>query len=328
MRAPMPVRLAGILAAAASLGVLGLTAVPATAASGRAAQPQLGQALRGDRLNVGATHSPQLLRQLAGPAGSTRPAWSASPVSSRLLAPSAGTGALSGALQGVDVASYQHPAGAAISWADVAAAGIQFAAVKATEGAYYQNPYALGDLADAQAAGLSVVAYAFAIPNGNGASSSPAAQADYLLSYLGAAGGTVPIMLDIEYDPYVSTDKTNECYGLSPSAMVSWISSFSAEVRSKTGRLPIIYTPPSWWNTCTGGSTAFGQTPVWVPEYASSGSPPRPAGWASWSFLAVLEHRHGRRHSCHRGYRPRSAQSRGAAAPGPRQSAGHLRQRG
>ena len=62
--------------------------------------------------------------------------------------------------------------------------------------------------------------------------------------------------------------------------MVSWISSFSAEVRSKTGRLPIIYTPPSWWNTCTGGSTAFGQTP----EYASSGSPPRPAGWASWSF--------------------------------------------
>ena len=183
----------------------------------------------------------------------------------------------------MDVASFQHPAGAAINWADVAA-GIQFAAVKATEGAYYPNPYALADLADARAAGLSTAAYAFAIPNGNGASSSPVAQADYFLTDLGAAAGTVPLMLDIEYDPYISTDKTNECYGLSPSAMVSWISSFSAEVRSKTGRLPIIYTPPSWWSTCTGGSTAFGQTPAWVPQFGNVASPALPDGWSAWSF--------------------------------------------
>ena len=114
------------------------------------------------------------------------------------------------------MASYQHPGGAAINWADVAAAGIGFAAVKATEGTYYQNPYALSDLAEAKAAGLAVGAYAFAIPNGNGGSSSAAAQADYLLRYLGADSATVPIMLDIEYDPYVSTDGTNQCYGLRP----------------------------------------------------------------------------------------------------------------
>jgi len=46
----------------------------------------------------------------------------------------------------------------------VAASGIRFAAVKATEGAYYPNPYALSDLAGAKAAGLSVVAYAFDYP--------------------------------------------------------------------------------------------------------------------------------------------------------------------
>jgi GH25 family lysozyme M1 (1,4-beta-N-acetylmuramidase) len=279
MRAATSLRLAGALAGAASLGVLGLSARPAAAAPGHAAATALGQAPSGDRSNVGATHSPQLLRELAGANGSA-----SSPVSSRLTGPSASTGALSGALQGVDVASFQHPGGAAISWADVAAAGIQFAAVKAAEGAYYQNPYAPADVADAKAAGLSVVAYAFAIPNGDGASSSPVTQADYFLGYLGAAGSTVPLMLDIEYDPYVNTDKTNECYGLTPSAMVSWISSFSTEVRSKTGRLPIIYTPASWWSTCTGGSTAFAQTPVWVPGLGSSGSPPLPAGWGSWSF--------------------------------------------
>lgn len=65
--------------------------------------------------------------------------------------------------------------------------GIQFAAVKATEGAYYQNPFALTDLAKARAAGLSVVAYTFALPNGNGGSSSPVAQADYLIRQYSSA---------------------------------------------------------------------------------------------------------------------------------------------
>ena len=224
MRAAVPLRRVSVLAVAGSLAVLGMTAWPATADSARAAiTAAAGQPQRADRSNVGATHSPQLLRQLAGPASGARPS------ALRI------TGAIAGAVQGVDVASYQHPGGAAINWADVAAAGIGFAAVKATEGTYYQNPYALSDLAEAKAAGLAVGAYAFAIPNGNGGSSSAVAQADYLLRYLGADSATVPIMLDIEYDPYVSTDGTNQCYGLRPAAMVSWISAFDAEIHRKTG---------------------------------------------------------------------------------------------
>jgi len=274
MRAAAPLWRTGGLAAVASLAVLGLTALPATADSGKApvvakapVVTAAGQPRRADRANVGATHSPQLLRQLAGPAG---------------RGGHAVTGALAGAAQGVDVASYQHPGGAAINWADAAAAGIRFAAVKVTEGTYYKNPYALTDLAEAKAAGLAVGAYAFAIPNGNGGRSSPVAQADYLLSYLGADSSTVPIMLDIEYDPYVNTDGTNECYGLRPAAMVSWISAFDAVIHRKTGQLPIIYTPPSWWSSCTGGSTGFSQLPLWVPDYTTAPSPGMPAGWADW----------------------------------------------
>jgi GH25 family lysozyme M1 (1,4-beta-N-acetylmuramidase) len=269
MHAAVPLRRAGALAAVASLAVLGLTASPATAGPARAAvTAPAGQPHRTDRSNVGATHSPQLLRQLAGPAIGGR---------------AAAASAIAGAVQGVDVASFQHPGGAAINWADVAAAGIQSAAVKATEGSYYQNPDALTDLADAKAAGLSVGAYAFAIPNGNGGSSSAAAQADYLLHYLGADSATVPVMLDIEYDPYVSTDGTNQCYGLSRAAMVSWVSAFDAEIHRKTGRLPVIYAPASWWSACTGGSTGFSQLPLWVPDYTSAPSPAMPAGWGSWS---------------------------------------------
>ena len=208
MRATAYRRMARITAGAAGCGVLALMALPATAAvrdpqpSGRATTS--GQPA--NRYNTGATHSPQVLRQLAHSAtgGPTAP--------------------IAGAQQGVDVASFQHPNGAAIHWTQVAQAGIQFAAVKGTEGAYYKNPFAHGDLASAKAAGLSVMAYAFAIPNGNGSSPSPVVQANYLVNFLTSGGRTPPpIMLDIEYDPYVSTDHTNECYGLSKSAMVTWI---------------------------------------------------------------------------------------------------------
>ncbi len=252
----------------ASLSLLGLAGPPAMAASAGQASAHPAP----DRSNVGATHSPRLLKQLAGPAatGGTK----------QQIAAAIASAVVPGAAQGVDVASYQHPNGAAIDWPQVAASGIQFAMVKATEGDYYQNPYALTDLAGAQAAGLATMAYAFAIPNGNGSSSSPTVQADYLLSYLGASHSSVPIVLDIEYNPYGS-----ECYGLSTSAMVAWIAGFDSEIQAKTGRLPVIYTTKDWWQTCTGGSTAFGQTPIWPAYFSSTAtSPAIPAGWATWDF--------------------------------------------
>ena len=257
-------RAARIAAGAAGIGVVVLASLPALAGVRGPAAAAPGPGQRPDRYNTGATHSPQVLRQLAG--GVTRGGRPANPIA--------------GALQGVDVASFQHPGGAAILWTKVAAAGIQFAAVKATEGAYYRNPYALRDLANAKAAGLSVVAYAFAIPNGNGSSASPVAQADYLLAYLAKAGGAPPpIELDIEYNPYGT-----ECYGLSKTAMVSWITRFNAEVQAKTGQEPIIYTAPPWWQKCTGGVSSFRQLPLWVPDVNSATSPILPAGWTNWAF--------------------------------------------
>jgi GH25 family lysozyme M1 (1,4-beta-N-acetylmuramidase) len=260
-------------AAVAAGAVLALLGMSAPGAALTRAPWQGGAVPAARHPYAGAPHSPRLLRQLAGGHGPSGPA-------------ALGAAAAAGALEGVDVASYQHPRAAAIDWAQVAAAGIQFAAIKATEGTYYQNPYALSDIAAARAAGLSVMAYAFAIPNGDGGSPSATAQADYLISYLSKGSSGVPaIMLDIEYDPYNSTDHSNECYGLSTSAMVSWIAAFAAEVQKRTGHMPIIYAPPSWWQDCTGGSGAFAQTPLWAP-YVST-APPPPAvvpGWANWAF--------------------------------------------
>jgi GH25 family lysozyme M1 (1,4-beta-N-acetylmuramidase) len=209
------------------------------------------------RGNVGSAHSPKIQQQLA-----------ASPVT---MPPPADAGAL-----GVDVADHQHPYGAAIDWSQVAAAGYKFAFIKATEGDYYANPYYASDLAQAKAAGLYATGYHFAIPN----VSDGVSQADSALANGGYApdGRTLPLALDIEYNPYGS-----ECYGLSPAQMVSWLAAFTGEVQRVTSQQPVIYTTADWWNTCTGDSAAFGSDSLWVAAYRS-GSPPMPAGWGNWTF--------------------------------------------
>jgi GH25 family lysozyme M1 (1,4-beta-N-acetylmuramidase) len=214
------------------------------------------------RFNVGATHSPALLRGLSGRGGT--------------LPPSTST-----PLSGVDVASFQHPNGAAINWAQVASAGYRFAIIKGTEGNYYANPYYASDLAQAKAAGLYAAGYVFAIPN----VSDGISQADYAVSHDGytADGRTLPLVLDIEYDPYTSGDHTNDCYGLSHAKMAAWVTSFAAEVQRLTQQPPIIYSTADWWNRCTGRSTAFAADPLWVAAYGV-GSPPLPAGWSNWTY--------------------------------------------
>jgi GH25 family lysozyme M1 (1,4-beta-N-acetylmuramidase) len=281
---------------AGTTGTTGATGTSAVSPAGYGKTVSSAHASHRQRVNhsnTGATHSPEVLRQLAGkpagPKGSDPPQNGAAkstglkrstpPKTADLRGVALGT-ASPAALQGVDVASYQHPGGQSINWRGVARAGIQFAAVKTTEGTYYRNPFALTDLAQAKAAGLSVMAYAFAIPNGNGGRTSPVAQADYLVSDLASAGGPLPpIMLDIEYNPYGA-----ECYGLTQSAMVTWIARFSGEIQAKTGAEPIIYGPGPWWHDCTGGTSRFAQYPLWVPDYTSAPSPAVTPGWSNYGF--------------------------------------------
>jgi GH25 family lysozyme M1 (1,4-beta-N-acetylmuramidase) len=265
-----------LLAGAGSLGIAGASG------SAVAAQPSLRHssvtaiARPVNHFNVGAAHSPQLLRQLAGPKATPG-------ARSAATTPAA---ALANAIQGVDVSSHQEQQSGGINWTDVKSAGIQFAAIKATEGDYYQNPYALADLGAAKAAGLAVVAYAFAIPNGGGASASAVTQADDIVNYLKSGpAGVPPVMLDIEYDPY--PDGTNTCYGLSQNAMATWITDFAAEVKARTGLPAIVYTTQDWWHTCVGSYAALGSDPLWVASYSISGGPGTlPTGWSSgaWTY--------------------------------------------
>ena len=240
------------------------TLTPSGAVPG--ASPALAALAAGRAADEALPHSPQLLHQLATPAAAAAATNQATALTT---------------VRGIDVASYQHQNGAAISWASVARAGYKFAAIKTTEGNYYVNPYATSDIVSAMSAGLYATVYHFAIPN----ITTGAAQAQFAVKYskYRSGGRALPLMLDIEYDPYVNTDHTNECYGLSAAAMRTWIASFVSTARSLTGQYPIIYTTANWWDTCTGSSTAFGADPMWVAAYGVS-SPPMPAGWPAYTF--------------------------------------------
>ena len=268
-----------VLVAAITVAVVAETTSSSSAGGGHASLLTRKAHQRVNHFNVRATHSPKLLRELRGPRQRARAAASGPLQGS--ASPDSVQGTRAGdPVQGVDVAAYQHPDGENINWNRVAKSGIQFAAIKATEGTYYKNPFALTDLAEAKAAGLSVMAYVFAVPNGNGGSASGAAQADYLINYLASAGRRLPpIALDIEYNPYGA-----ECYGLSQSAMRSWIAQFSREVLAKTGQDPVIYGPVPWWQDCTGGTSRFAQFPLWVPYWTTAPRPVVTHGWSNYSF--------------------------------------------
>ncbi|KAL8687700.1 MAG: hypothetical protein Q9218_006200 [Villophora microphyllina] len=173
-------------------------------------------------------------------------------------------------VQGFDISHYQGT----VNFKGAYSSGARFVIIKATEGTTYIDSLFSSHYSGATAAGLIRGGYHFAHPS----SSSGATQANFFLAHGGgwsADGITLPGMLDIEYNPSGAT-----CYGLSQSAMVSWIQDFVNTYHSKTTRYPLIYSTNDWWTTCTGNTAAFHTTsPLVLARYSSSGPGTIPGGW-------------------------------------------------
>jgi GH25 family lysozyme M1 (1,4-beta-N-acetylmuramidase) len=174
---------------------------------------------------------------------------------------------------GMDVSHFQGT----VNWASAFAGGARFAYMKATEGTTFRDPDFSANYTGSFNAGFIRGAYHFANPN----TSSGTAQADFFVAHGGGwskDGKTLPPMLDIEYG------SSSECWGLSQSAMVTWISQFVNEVHAKTTRWPTIYSTTDWWTTCTGNSSAFAANdPLFVARYSSTVGT-LPAGWPFYTF--------------------------------------------
>ncbi len=186
-------------------------------------------------------------------------------------------------VSGIDVSSHDHTS-AGIDWPAVAASGVAFAYVKATEGTFYANPYFAADYQSAKNSGLYAGAYAFGRPD----LGDPVGQADYFIDqslWTGDSQTLIPF-LDIEW-PY-SALHLSACWNLSPAQMSAWIRSFLTEVQARIGRPPMIYTNANWWNPCTGNDASFGGYPLDIAGYSST-PPAVPAGWSTftlWQYAA------------------------------------------
>ncbi|GAA1875813.1 glycoside hydrolase family 25 protein [Lapillicoccus jejuensis] len=181
-----------------------------------------------------------------------------------------GASGAAAAIYGPDVSSYQHPSGYSIGWSSAKASGkATFGFVKATEGTGYRNPWFSTDFASMASNGIMRGAYHFANP-----AQSASAQASYFVSVVGRLDrvGDLPPVLDLETTG-----------GLSPTSLVAWTQTWLQTVRNLTGRTPMIYTGPYFWQSAMGNSRAFTGYPLWIASYGVS-SPQVPGGWPTWTF--------------------------------------------
>jgi lysozyme len=164
---------------------------------------------------------------------------------------------------GIDVSYYQGT----INWSQVKAAGKDFAIVRVSDGTGFMDPKFVTNWKGAKAAGLAVGAYQFFRPT-----QDATAQADLMVNQLNAVGfgaGDIPPVIDVEV-----TD------GVSGATLLARVNTWIARVKSRTGRLPILYTSPGFW----GGIGSPSTLPyIWVAHWGVS-CPNLPAPWGRLRF--------------------------------------------
>jgi GH25 family lysozyme M1 (1,4-beta-N-acetylmuramidase) len=167
-----------------------------------------------------------------------------------------------------------------IDWPQVAASGIAFAYVKASEGTTYVDPMYATNRAGAERAGVLVGAFHYAQPDTS--DGEAAAEADQFVQTAAFRSGELLPMLDLE-----------ETNGLSPPELQAWVGSFLDRVYRRTGLRAGIYVSPSFWTTYLNDTGSFAQNgyPVlWIAHWTSAASPRVPAsnwggqGWTIWQY--------------------------------------------
>lgn len=167
-------------------------------------------------------------------------------------------------VEGIDVSGWQPNT----NWPPVKASGREFAFVKATENTGYVNPYFKQDWDGIKAAGMLRGAYHYFH-----ADTDPIAQADHFLSTMGPLEfNDLPPVLDLE-----------ETMGQSNATITSRALAFLDHLEKNTGKTPIIYTGPYFFDTYVNNHEAFTKYPLWVANYGVM-CPSVPGQWPTFTF--------------------------------------------
>lgn len=166
-------------------------------------------------------------------------------------------------VDGIDVSPWNPN----INWPQVKMGGRDFAFIKATEGDNYVSPVFRSDWAAAKNSGVLRGAYHFFRP-----SDDPVAQARLFLNTMGTLGADdLPVVFDWEVSD-----------GVSASVQIQRAQIWLDIVEEATGKIPIIYTGPSFWNSL-GNPPQFVRYALFIANYQVS-CPWIPAPWSDWTF--------------------------------------------
>jgi lysozyme len=224
---------------------------------------------RGSRRPLLAAAAVALLTLISGSLGATQAVRAADPV------------------EGIDVSHWQSPDGQPeIDWQQVAAAGKEFAFIKASQDVDFVDPWYVRNRARARVAGLMVGAYHFADPDPAPALAvaSGRAQADHFLATADIASGDLPPVLDLE-----------RANGLAPPQLEAWSRAFLERVHERTGVRGVIYTSPNFWRNNLADTDWFatnGYRVLWIAHWTTSPNPTVPAsdwagfGWTFWQYTS------------------------------------------
>ncbi len=208
------------------------------------------------------------------PTATPKPAPTPTPKPTATPSPSPATGYT----EGIDISHWQGT----INWSKVAAAGKQFAFMKASEDVDYIDPTYPTNRAQAKANGLYVGAYHFARPEAT--AGDALAEADHFVDTAAPASGELIPVLDLETTG-----------GLGVADLQAWTRTFLDRVYERTGVRAAIYVSPSFWSSKMGNTSWFaanGYTTLWVAHWTTASAPSLPAGnwggrgWTFWQYTS------------------------------------------
>lgn len=164
------------------------------------------------------------------------------------------------AIHGIDVSHYQRR----IEWEKVAAEGIDFVFIKATEGADYRDSIFQNNWQEVKRVGLRRGAYHFFRPT-----VSARRQALNFISHVPLERGDLPPVLDVEVRDGVPYER-----------LVDSIRIWLDLVEDKLNRQPILYTNLKFYHAYL--SKDFGDVPLWIARY--NHEEPYLSGNKDWHF--------------------------------------------
>jgi lysozyme len=166
-------------------------------------------------------------------------------------------------VRGIDVSRWQGD----INWQLVAAAGCEFAAIRATVGNYYTDPYFERNREGAILYGVYPHYYHVVCPD-----NSIKSQIDRFVNVVGGIGIARPVM-DIELvrdkDKQVITEVCKGCL---------------SESSSRLGRKAIPYSNAYFWNTYLIDDGWSDKYDKWVANYRKVSPPVLPKVWRGWNL--------------------------------------------